>query len=262
MSFWATEKLLQKQALAEIVRPFNPDRVKHGAYELSLGNEASVTSDRKGKKLKLEDLEQLIIPPGQFGLLLTKEVVAIPSDVIGFISIRFSIKCRGLINVSGFHVDPGFKGCLKFAVYNAGSQNIVLTQGDPVFLIWFSDLSQPTTNIYDGEHAGQNGITSDDQNLMQGKLASPAALKKQIDWLKREMVMWRAIFIPLIIALLGLFIKTIIDLTRPPTSTPAAVERIPQNNNTLENLNRNRTVLENNSNAPNQLPNKNRSSRR
>ena len=69
---------------------------------------------------------QLVIPPGQFGLLITEEVVQVPMDAIAFISIKAGIKFRGLVNVSGFHADPGFSGKLKFAVYNAGSQRLVL----------------------------------------------------------------------------------------------------------------------------------------
>lgn len=184
MSFWTTEKILQKQALTELIKPFDLKRLKHGAYELALGHEALITSEPTGLKQKLETGEQLLIPPGQFGILLTEEVVSIPDNAIGFISIRFSIKCQGLVNVSGFHVDPGFVGHLKFAVYNAGSQSIFLTRGDRVFMIWLSDLSEATRDVYDGEHSNQNGITSEDARLLHGEVASPAALKKQIDELR------------------------------------------------------------------------------
>jgi dCTP deaminase len=193
MSFWTSEKLIRKQTLEEelaggepLIKPFSEDRVKHGAYELSMGAEAFLTSDPTGTKQNLMDNEQIVIPPGQFGLLLTDETVAIPINTIAFISIKFSIKQRGLINVSGFHVDPGFKGQLKFAVYNAGSGNIVLTKGEPVFLIWFSDLSAPTLNIYDGKHARQQGILSDDVMQIQGEVASPGELKKQIEELRTD----------------------------------------------------------------------------
>ena len=63
-----------------------------------------------------------------------------PDTAIAFISIRASIKFKGLINVSGFHVDPGFRGQLRFAVYNAGSSEIDLDQDERVFMIWFADL--------------------------------------------------------------------------------------------------------------------------
>lgn len=184
MSFWTTEKVRQKQVFAKMISPFQGDRLKHGAYELSLGSELLVTSEPAGVKRKLEEREQISIPPGQFGLLLTEEIISIPDDAIGLISIPFSIKAQGLVNVSGFHVDPGFVGHLKFAVYNAGSQNVFLTHGERAFMIWFSDLSEATEDLYDGGHRNQNGITDDDTRLLQGKVTSPAALKKQIEELR------------------------------------------------------------------------------
>jgi dCTP deaminase len=48
--------------------------------------------------------------------------------------MKFKIKQRGLVNVSGFHVDPGYSGKLLFSVYNAGPRSIVLTRGEPVFV--------------------------------------------------------------------------------------------------------------------------------
>ena len=51
---------------------------------------------------------------------MTKESIEVPLDALGLISIRSKYKLKGLINVSGFHVDPGFRGSLVFAVYNAG----------------------------------------------------------------------------------------------------------------------------------------------
>ena len=126
MAFWSSEKLKQVHATTKVVEPFDETAVMHGAYELSIGPEAFLTCDDDKRKKLLGDGEQLVIPPGQFGLLLTEEKVNIPSNAIAFISIKASIKFRGLVNVSGFHVDPGFSGRLKFSVYNVGSQNIVL----------------------------------------------------------------------------------------------------------------------------------------
>src|SRR5438105_3931702 len=140
MSFWNTDKLVLKQSQQKLIEPFEPQFAKQGAYELSLGPEAFITSEPNATKQVLAHGDQLSIPPGQFGLLLTEEVVTIPDDAIGFISVRFTIKRRGLVNVSGFHVDPGFSGRLKFAVYNAGSQPIVVSRGERVFMIWFSDM--------------------------------------------------------------------------------------------------------------------------
>jgi len=190
-----------------LITPFSEERVKCGAYELALGEEASVTSERK--KVALKPRGQLRLPPGQFGLLLTQEVIRVPNNAIGFISIRFKYKCRGLVNVSGFHVDPGFKGHLKFAVYNAGSHPITLSRGDSVFMIWFSDLSEATEHVYKN-HADQDEITSEDQDRIQGKLASPPELKKQIDRLKIQVRFLAALVLGTLLALLSVLAKSLL----------------------------------------------------
>ena len=51
-----------------------------------------------------------MIPPGQFAFLLTAETVTMPDNAIAFISIKARLKFNGLINISGFHVDPGYRG--------------------------------------------------------------------------------------------------------------------------------------------------------
>ncbi|MEC9068128.1 MAG: hypothetical protein VX569_12705 [Pseudomonadota bacterium] len=63
---------------------------------------------------------------------------------MGFISLKSHSKFRGLINVSGFHVDPGFNGRLIYSVFNAGPSAIPLTRGDKIFLLWVADLAGRT----------------------------------------------------------------------------------------------------------------------
>jgi len=220
MSFWSSEKLRERQTRDKVIEPFEPKRIKHGAYDLSLGPEVFVSTKPEGTKQKLDTDEQITIPPGQFGLLLTEEVVAVPNNAIGFISIKFGIKMQGLVNVSGFHVDPGFKGRLKFAVYNAGSQHIPLSRGEPVFIIWFSDLSETTGDGYNGEHNKQMGITSYDVRQLQGEVASPAELKNQIDKLSLEFNTWRGVIISLLLVIIGVQIKSCYDTSTTPSNSP------------------------------------------
>ncbi len=187
MAFWSSETLLRRLPAEEIVSDFKRARVKYGAYEMALGVEVFVTSTQRSTKQTLREGMQISIPSGQFGLLLTQETVSIPPDTIAFISIKSRIKFRGLVNVSGFHVDPGFKGPLKFSVFNAGSEDVILQQGEPTFLIWFAELDQKTGDTYDGEHKGQVGLTSADVGNLQGAIASPGSLKKRLDRVDRRL---------------------------------------------------------------------------
>ena len=178
MSFWSSEKIKEVTAKTPLVEPYDEKAVAHGAYELGLGPEAFLTSDDENKKTVLDEGEQLVIPPGQFCLLLTEEKVFIPNNAIGLISIKAGVKFRGLINVSGFHVDSGFQGRLKFSVYNAGSQNIVLQRKQRVFLLWFCDLDRATSDTYKGTRINQSEISTEDVMRMQGEIASPWTAQK------------------------------------------------------------------------------------
>lgn len=180
MAFWSSEHFLQRGADHPLVTPYAPQHIMHGAYELAVGPEVSITSKNSTLKQTLTPGESFAIPSGQFALLLTEEIVNVPLTALGLISIRASIKFEGLVNVSGFHVDPGFIGRLKFSVYNAGSKNIVLSRGQRVFMLWFGDLDRQTSDGYGGERPQHNEITSTDLMRMQGHIASPAQLQKDI----------------------------------------------------------------------------------
>lgn len=177
-------------------------RLKSACYEMALGGEAFVTNEA-GTKRRYASGDQVRIPPGQFGILITEEQVTIPDNVLAFISIKASKKMSGLVNVSGFHVDPGFQGRLKFSVYNAGSEPVVLEVGRPLFPIWFYELSSDDDSPYAGMHQGQLNISPEDVNRLQGVLASPAALKKQFDELQASVNNWKAATVGALLTALG-----------------------------------------------------------
>ena len=115
------------------------------AYTLRVGSEVfispstAVEAARKTKLLLKED-EGFAIPPGQFALVLTEESVEVPKSAVAFISMKARIKFKGLVNVSGFHVDPGYHGKLLFAIYNANASPVHLARGDDAFLICYASL--------------------------------------------------------------------------------------------------------------------------
>ncbi len=225
MAYLGTEKLKELITAKKVIEPSNPINVVCGAYELSLGNEIFMTDSKDKKKQFLtQPKEQVTINPGQFALLLTHEEVNIPTDKIAFISIKAGVKLKGLINVSGFHVDPGFKGNLVFSVYNAGSSPISLLKSEPCFLIWFADLelSNDEQTSYDKgshEHKNQNTIPPKYIDaLLSGELASPNALSKRIEEVKhlKTKIEWvvLAIFGAIITASVGLSVKLWTDSSK------------------------------------------------
>lgn len=146
--FWSGNKLTSElKNLIETPNGIvNSESVDCAAITLTVGNEVYITpnsdKDSNVKQILTDEKPQFIIPTGQFALLLTAETVKVPDTALAFISFKAKYKFKGLINVSGFHVDPGWKGKLTFSVYNAGPTSIVLERGAPFALIWYADLDK------------------------------------------------------------------------------------------------------------------------
>ena len=138
MTFWSGEKL--KERMPALVSEFSEDRIDCAAYTLRMGKQyylsASEADIGTNKIRTLDDGDGVAIPSGQFAVLLTEERVTVPSNAIAFISMKTGFKGRGLVNVSGFHVDPGYSAPLRFAVFNAGPSTIGIKRGEDCFLIW------------------------------------------------------------------------------------------------------------------------------
>lgn len=162
MPFWSSQTLEEK--LPALIDPYDDSKVEQASYTLGIGREIYITKDHQNSnsqhtKRTLKVNQAFVIPPGQFAFLLTEETVKVPSNAIAFISMKAGIKYKGLVNISGFHVDPGFEGKLLFSVYNAGPSPIHLSREQPCFLIWYASLDQTDSKPRNG--LGYTSIPTD-----------------------------------------------------------------------------------------------------
>jgi dCTP deaminase len=236
--FWSGETLSKR--LKPLIQPFAPGRVDCAAYTLSIGPEVYVSPNDQSADpttvtvRKLVEGEAFTIPPGQFAFLLTEEIVSVPADALALISIRAKTKFRGLVNVSGFHVDPGYRGQLTFAVFNAGPVPIHLKRGQPIFLIWYASLD--CESAFKKSGPVQMGIDPELITAVAGELQSFAGLSKKIKdvdkalgdrvhAIEKEQTYYRAIgafALALVIALTVNWLKDGYS-SRPSPPPPAAV---------------------------------------
>lgn len=220
--FWGPKKL-EKELPKGRITDFRPDRIDGASYQLSIGDEmyvsptAEATDPGTKSIVRLKEAEGFTIPPGQFAFILTKETVKVGLSELAFISMRAKTKYRGLVNVSGFHVDPGFVGRLTFAVFNAGPVAVHLRQGQPIFLIWYADTSEAASKARD---AGPWQIQSDWISGIGGKLHSLSSLassvteveqklERRLDEVARELAIFRVVAAIAVTALLGILVKVV-----------------------------------------------------
>jgi len=189
MPFWSGETL--EERLIDLIDPFERRAIDCAAYTLRIGREIYVSPDReipdpsRHTKRTLAEGEGFTIPPGQFGFLSTAERVKVPDNALAFISIKARQKFSGLINISGFHVDPGYEGALLFSVMNAGPKPLHLAQGQPLFLIWYADLDRLTERKKRPED-GFDGIEPDQINKISGEILSLQSLSDKLRTLEQD----------------------------------------------------------------------------
>ena len=182
MAFWSSQKL--EANLTMLTDHPDPAMVDCNALTLTVGPEIYVTPglDQPAPSSHTKELlgpgAPITVPPGQFAFLLTEEVVTIPPEVMGFISVKATYKLKGLVNVSGFHVDPGWTGRLIFTVFNAGPATIHLERGLPVFLLWIADLDDASAKRK--TKPGESGIPPGVIGNITGVVDSIYALEKRL----------------------------------------------------------------------------------
>ncbi len=180
MAFWSKTTWEQRGPTEKIVDPWSSAQAEEAGYRLSVGAEYYTNEGDGGKIKSLAEKEGFVIGPGQFVYILTAETVSIPLNCIGFISARATTKFRGLVNVSGFQVDPGYRGKLIFAMFNAGPMHIHLRQGDQIFSIWLSDLIDSVPQEFEGTDNIPDGLSSIPSSIVSG-ISSKALTAYQVN---------------------------------------------------------------------------------
>jgi len=173
---------------------------KNWSFDLKVGEEYFVSGNNTPLKLTDEN-PYIIIKPGQFAILETKEKIEIDCNHIALISVKFTFKKRGLINVSGFHVDPCYKGKIIFTVFNAGPNDIYIKKDDYVFMIFFIKLAK-SVDIPFSE--GYNEIPTDMFAGLGGGTLTLMENNKKIEQLEFYI---KFIIVPIAFILLGVGIK-------------------------------------------------------
>ena len=183
--------------------------VDKAAYNLRLGDEVFLSTDGSPRLLSHDD-PFVVIKPGDFALLKTHETIKLPLDKIGFITLRHTLKVHGLMNVSGFHVDPGFRGRLVFSVVNVGPNDITLRYQEQLFMLFLAELETATTIRVNHRHQGQDKLSLEDMIAIRGRSASLVHIENRSRELETSVKVYGAIVAGVLIALFALVVKPLL----------------------------------------------------
>ena len=186
-----------------ISRDYDPRCVRQASYDLRLGKEYYVVGHKAPEKLS-EKSPYLSLAPGQFAILTCLEEVKLPVDHMAFIALRSTFKFQGLVNISGFHVDPTHEGTLLFAVQNVSSSDIRLEFSQPTFTIFFAELKG---NIGKPRDKKLDGIELEHVQMLGGSSVTISKLQRDLDQLRRWILVYGPIIGAALIALIVEILK-------------------------------------------------------
>ncbi len=102
-----------------------------------------------------------VIPGREWFVVGTKEVLELPSDIVGGIWIRTTWVRKGILSSFG-RIDAGFHGNLTFSAFNASAESVSVPIGDRFAQVVFEEMRSAASKGYDkrsGNYQGQRGIT-------------------------------------------------------------------------------------------------------
>jgi dCTP deaminase len=188
------------------IEPLSEDALQPASYDLGVGKQAFVSGT--DGIIDVSNKGLVIIDPGEFAVLTTRERVRCGPQVAGQLGLCSPLARQGLVLLSGPQIDPGFDGVLVVRVTNLAPRRITLAYEAPFLTAQFFKLNHPVSRPYSGSRQGQTGLgpkdveelTHPDSPTLGGMVKSLGALANDVSDLKTS-VRWMAWAIPIIVGL-------------------------------------------------------------
>jgi len=179
----------------------NKNNIQGASYDLVLGDEYF----QKGLIKSLDEKKPFIMmEPGGYVLISSKEIANLPRDIAGRFDITVSLFCKGVILSNGPQIDPGFRGKLFCLLFNTSNEKIQLKRDEHFATIEFIKLFEPTAP-YTGKY--QNKITIGDYLPNIVKASAINELIKDVKKLKKEE--WWIKILPLVVSIFALILAIV-----------------------------------------------------
>lgn len=123
---------------------------------LDFNNPIDITKD-----VHVDNGDYFTLHPGEFALGVTREVVKMPTDIVGRLEGKSSIGRLGLfIHVTAGFIDPGFHGPITLEMYGLHPLPMMLYPGMLIAQLSFHRMSRAAAFPYQGRYQNAETVES------------------------------------------------------------------------------------------------------
>ena len=146
------------------IEPFGEEYLEAATYDLQVGRQGITTSTKKIVDLEKEGY--VLVKPGDFAVITTKEEIGLGPQYAGRFGLRSKYARKGLIATTGPQIDPGFRGRLIIGLTNLTPVPVSIPFNDHVVSVEFHKLEQPTEKPYCGPFQGKTELRPEDIQMI------------------------------------------------------------------------------------------------
>lgn len=141
--------------------------IQPSSLDLHIG-EIFIPEVKKGKPGSEESpLDEHMLKAGHTAVVGTAEKCALPNDIAGIGFPPDTVSSKGILMTNPGHIDPGYKGNLRFTLINMGRKPYSMRVGDPIVTILLFQLDNAVHQGYGDRHPGMVFGTSGVHNTLQ-----------------------------------------------------------------------------------------------
>jgi deoxycytidine triphosphate deaminase/outer membrane murein-binding lipoprotein Lpp len=168
------------------------------------------------------------LKPGETAVIATQEQFNLPADVLGVAFPPSRVSFKGILMTNPGHIDPGYRGPLRFTLINMSSQDFIVRQGDPIVSVLLFRLAAPVGADWLRRHDGNPGgyPSQEDIDKPSADFVNVSNRAKQIateEVAKAELKLksWQ-VLVPLVTAIVTALITVAVTWIRPAWKEPVA----------------------------------------
>ena len=181
--------------------------IQPASVDLSIGNIYLPEVKQEGEGSLQNPLNEHYLSPGHTAIVQTKEELDLPANLAAIGFPPSSVSTQGLLMTNPGHVDPGYRGRMKFTLINMGRQPYRLKSGEIIVTLLLFRLDHPAKKSYSERNPNIN------TNVTRAHLSKLAAVfldfeRRAEDVAKRSVhtARWWNIGAPVVAMLLGVIV--------------------------------------------------------